>query len=584
MERKYYTNERNVQIVIGLLKAHGIRKVVVSPGTTNITFVGSIQQDSYFELYSSVDERSAAYIACGLAAQSGEPVVLSCTGATASRNYFSGLTEAFYRKLPILAITSHQGHDRLGHLIAQNIDRRRQPNDVVNLSVEVPMIHTARDEFYCTIEANKAILELKRNGGGPVHVNLFTNYSKDFSVSVLPAVRVIKRYTLEDNLPELPMGTKAIFVGAHKLFTEEQNVAIESFCSSNNAVVICDHSSGYYGRYRVQPALTFSQTKCHATGIDLDLLIHIGEVSGDYSCYNIKPKEVWRVNEDGELRDMFRTLSNVFSMSEKAFFEKYAIDKIQDATLLNTMNSEYDVVYNAIPELPFSNIWVAKVTAPLIPQNSILHLGILNSLRSWDFFKIHSSIQTSCNVGGFGIDGGVSSLVGASLVEPQKLCFGIFGDLAFFYDMNVIGNRHIGRNLRIILVNNGCGAEFRLYSHPCYTFGTEANAYMAAAGHFGNKSSKLVKHYAEDLGFKYMSASNKEEYYSVIEEFTSLEMGEQPILLEVFTKSDDESMALLKIKESLVDEKLVQARKVVSLAKKVVGEAGINIIRKALGK
>lgn len=47
-------------------------------------------QDSWFEMYSSVDERSAAYMACGMAAESGEVVVLSCTGATASRNYVSG--------------------------------------------------------------------------------------------------------------------------------------------------------------------------------------------------------------------------------------------------------------------------------------------------------------------------------------------------------------------------------------------------------------------------------------------------------------------------------------------------------------
>ena len=116
MDGKYYTNERSQQIVIALLKAHGIRKVVASPGTTNITLVGSMQQDPYFEMYSSVDERSAAYIACGLAAESGEPVVLSCTGATASRNYLPGLTEAYYRKLPVIAITATQGDYKIGHL------------------------------------------------------------------------------------------------------------------------------------------------------------------------------------------------------------------------------------------------------------------------------------------------------------------------------------------------------------------------------------------------------------------------------------------------------------------------------------
>ena len=91
---QFYTDERNVQILIALLKKHGIKHIVASPGSTNVTFVGSVQQDSFFEIYSCVDERSAAYMACGLAAEIMQPVVLSCTGATASRNYFPALTEA----------------------------------------------------------------------------------------------------------------------------------------------------------------------------------------------------------------------------------------------------------------------------------------------------------------------------------------------------------------------------------------------------------------------------------------------------------------------------------------------------------
>jgi hypothetical protein len=64
MNQKYYTAERSVQILISLLKQHGIKRIVASPGTTNLTFVASIMQDSWFEMYSSVDERSAAYMAC----------------------------------------------------------------------------------------------------------------------------------------------------------------------------------------------------------------------------------------------------------------------------------------------------------------------------------------------------------------------------------------------------------------------------------------------------------------------------------------------------------------------------------------
>ena len=94
-QKHYYTDEKNAQIVIALLKANGIRKVIANPGTTNISFVGSVQNDPWFQVYSGIDERHSAYMAVGMAAESGEPVVLSCTGATASRNYYSALTEAY---------------------------------------------------------------------------------------------------------------------------------------------------------------------------------------------------------------------------------------------------------------------------------------------------------------------------------------------------------------------------------------------------------------------------------------------------------------------------------------------------------
>ena len=81
-----YSDELNVQVLIALLKAHGITNVVVSPGGTNVSLVGSLQQDGFFRLFSAVDERHGAYMACGIAIETGRPVVLSCTGATASRN------------------------------------------------------------------------------------------------------------------------------------------------------------------------------------------------------------------------------------------------------------------------------------------------------------------------------------------------------------------------------------------------------------------------------------------------------------------------------------------------------------------
>lgn len=582
MKTKYYTNERNVQIVIALLKAHGVRKVVASPGTTNITLVASLMNDGGFEIYSSVDERSAAYLACGLASECGEPVVLSCTGATASRNYMSGLTEAFYRKLPIIAITSHQGVHRIGHLIAQNIDRSNPPADISLLSVTLPVVKTQVDERFCEIEANKALLELRRNGGGPIHINLITTYSRDFGVQILPPANAIQRYFYYDSLPAIPIcnGHIAVFIGSHKDFSKEETIVIDAFCATHDAVVLCDHTSGYHGKYAVHTALIFKQNGGAGSLRQIDVLIHLGEVSGDYDGMPYGAKQVWRVNEDGELRDTFGRLTIVFQMREIDFFKNYSSKDGKHTEYLSQCKKQYQKIFSQIPELPFSNVWIAQQLRNQIPSGSQLHLGILNTLRSWNMFEVTDGVTTRCNVGGFGIDGNMSSLIGASLACPEKLYFGIFGDLSFFYDMNVLGNRHVGKNVRILLINNGRGTEFRNYDHPGARFGEAADDYIAAAGHYGKQSKDLVCHYAEDLGFKYLSATNKEEFQTAKEEFLSTNIGKFPILFECFTNSEDESNALKFIRNIIEKPEPSMMQKAKTIIASAVGEKGVNAINK----
>lgn len=64
METKYYSAERNVQILVSLLKQHGIKKIIASPGTTNMPFVASVQYDKWFDVISCVDERSGGVSKC----------------------------------------------------------------------------------------------------------------------------------------------------------------------------------------------------------------------------------------------------------------------------------------------------------------------------------------------------------------------------------------------------------------------------------------------------------------------------------------------------------------------------------------
>ena len=317
-----YTNDKSTQIVLALLKAHGIKKVIASPGTTNIALVASMQQDPWFEMYSSVDERSAAYMACGMAARSGEAVVLTCTGATASRNYFPGLTEAFYRKLPVLAITGSHGDEQTGHLHAQTMDRRFQPCDSVKMSVAVDEVRDTDEEWSTIVKVNTALLELFHRGNGPVHINLRQATGRGFDTEKLPEVRKIDRIIDLNQIPKISANSVAIFIGSHREFTNNETESIEEFCEKYNATVFCDHTSGYHGKYKVLYALPGCQLR-YKKSIRVDLLIHLGEISGDfYSTSRIKGKFTWRVSEDGTIKDLYRNLSIVFEMSELYFFKQ----------------------------------------------------------------------------------------------------------------------------------------------------------------------------------------------------------------------------------------------------------------------
>ena len=573
------TVERNAQILLQVLKAHGIKRVIASPGTTNACLVSSMQSDPFFEIYSAPEERSGAYMACGMAAETGEAVVLSCTGATASRNYMPALTEAFYRKLPILVVTSSRRNASQRPNCDQVTDRTVLPNDVAKISVQMPIVMDDISEWNNIINANKAVLELFHRGGGPAHINLETSYSKKRTETVLP-VRIIRRYGMQDKLPEIKAKRICIFVGAHSHMADDLQKIISEFCQKYNGIVLCDHTSNYRGKYRAFCNIVTGQYYWTSEIKKVDLMIHIGDISS--SDYGIQAKEVWRVNPDGEIRDTFKKLTNVFEMPESLFFEYYSNIKsmLTDDELLKIYRKEESNILKQLPELPFSNLWAASVTSKNLPENAVLHLGIRNSLRSWNFFDTKETVTGYSNTGGFGIDGSLSTVIGAALSNPDKLYYCILGDLAFFYDMNALGNRHVPSNIRILVVNNGLGFEMKFpTSWGCSianSIGVSEDDYVCAAGHYSQPD--LLMMYAKGLNFTYMRVCTKAEYLNALDQFLSTKYADHPMIIEMIVKPEDEDVALGLIGSIVVDES--NAAK--ATIKKMIGKKGINAIKKMI--
>ena len=596
-----FTTNKSVLYTIALLKAHQIKRVIISPGTTNLELTAGLQYDGSFQLYSSVDERSAAYMACGMATECNEPIAITCTEATASREYFAGLTEAYYRKLPILAITGVHRYNQIGNLMPQIIDRSISPADMFVGKYRLPVIKDDEDSYQTQMMINEAILDLKRPDRGPVHIDLpCCNEKYDFSCKELPKVRIVNRFYDTKRLPEIPSDSRvAIFIGAHAIFTNTEVRLIEKFCEKYNSVVFCDHTSGYNGKYAIKAGIISSQRNAYEIFNNIHILIHIGEPTGDGTTMNKlrKVREVWRLSTDGKLRDTFSKLTNVMALSTEAFFNYYIASETMvysEGNAKTLASEQYNSYYEEcnkikndlkgkIPELPLSNIYMASRIAPNLPDRSAIHLGVSNTIRAWTLFDFPQSVFSFSNVGCRGIDGALSACVGASIANRDKIHFCVLGDLGFFYDINALGNRDIGSNLRILLINNNGGNVFKHKEAPGYRyFGDETTSqYIAASGHFGNQSRELVKHIAEDLGFKYFTASNKQEFDSACDEFIDPDIDER-MVFEVFTKDEDEREAFGLI-ESMEVGTVNKAKDVAKEAiKKMAGDKGVYAVHKFL--
>lgn len=588
-----YTDEINAQIVLAMLKGKGVHRAILCPGSTNIPITRSIQEDSAFDKISVIDERSAIYVACGIANETGEPVVVSCTGATSSRNFMSGLTEAYYRKLPIIAIMSMNDPVGLGNLHTQLVDRSSRPKDISKAFVSIPVIRDSSEIKQYALKLNSAFSELDRNGGGPICIELITSNEGTFTTTSLPQVPVINRY-LEHNIsqwPEIDSHKRIlIYMGAQRRLKDTTKNALERFVENHNAVVFTNVTSGYHGKYSFASALACQQLVDNPEADKLlpDLILHFGEMSGDYNTSAFMERlntPVWRISPDGEFRQTFGTLQNVFQTDSETFLRHY------DQNGTSNTTDEYRQAWKAydskvrgnIPDLPFSNFWIEQYLSKTLPESSVVHPSILSSMECWNYFPPLHDISMSSNVGGFGIDGCLSELVGASIASPELLHYSIIGDLSFFYDMNILGNRHIKNNLRILLINNNVGMTFKYANHYASKFGPETDEFIAAGGHFINSgeassSGSPAQAWSESLGFTYLKAYSKEDFLDSVKTFVS--PHRTPILFECFTSPRDEKQA----RETLynLDSNKTLKGKLKKLAKQTLPDSMIHQLKKQI--
>ena len=280
-----FNNIDNIKIIVELLKKNNICDLVISPGGTNIPIIKEVQDDDFFKCYSVVDERSAAYVAIGIYLQKRNTVALVCTSAQATRNYIPGLTEAYYKKVPILAITMEK-HPRFKYQeYMQAPDQNSLPRDSVKKSFELPYISDINDYYHSLRTVNEAILEISKNGIGPIQLSVPW---LDFPLkNVEPEFRTIRKFHTSDIREEELANKKIlILIGEHLPFSKVEKDAIEHFSENTNSVIYANHLSNFSSKYTVAGNLMLLTSNLkEITDIKPDVLISIGGQSGDYPFF-----------------------------------------------------------------------------------------------------------------------------------------------------------------------------------------------------------------------------------------------------------------------------------------------------------
>ncbi|MGL4853009.1 MAG: 2-succinyl-5-enolpyruvyl-6-hydroxy-3-cyclohexene-1-carboxylic-acid synthase [Phocaeicola sp.] len=551
-----YSEKKSILQLVALLKAHGVTKVVLCPGSRNAALVHTFANHPDFTCYSVTDERSAGFFAIGLTLQGGSPAAICCTSGSALLNLHPAVAEAYYQQVPLLVISADRPTAWIGQMDGQTLPQPHVFGPLVKLSVQLPEANTTEEEWYANRLINEAILEMTHHGKGPVHINVpISEPIYRFGAKELPEVRVITRYQglniydrdykgLIDRLNSY--SRRLVMVGQMNLIYQFDKKYIKPLCKQ--FAWMTEHLSnqttpGYAIKNFDRAIYALSNEKKESMAPQLLITYGGHVVSKQLKKYLEKypPKEHWHVTADGKVVDLYGCLTTVIEMDPFEFLEKVAF-------MLDNKPTTYPQLWENFskqlpdPEFDFSQMAAIGKLIEGMPTESSLHLANSSTVRYAQLFSLKPGVEVCCNRGVNGIEGSLSTALGYAAAST-KLQFVAIGDLSFFYDMNALFTRHFGTNLRILLLNNEGGEIF--HTLPGMDKKSQSRNFITAEHHTSARG------WAEERGFTYLTASNQEELADAMQLFTTAEEQEKPLLFEVWSDKEEDTNLLKEYFHSL---------------------------------
>lgn len=528
-----------VNQLTALLVAHGVRHVVVCPGSRNATIVHNLHEAGAqrFKLHPVTDERSAAFVALGMSLALQEAVAVCVTSGSALLGCIPAVAEAYYRHLPLLVISADRPLTWIGQLDGQTLPQQGALMPYCP-TYQVGTPHTDEHRWYNNRQINEAIISLTDNGGAPAHINVSIEEPMfTFDVAELPQERVVKKHeatrgeVLPPEVVELVSNAKlpALLIGQYER-GDIRNEAAE-LAESERMLVLPEIISDVPGNQLMN---AFDQLCQTSATVRPDVIVHIGgnfvhkafkRVLRNHDC------QVVRIGQDAALPDTFCHATHWVRVAEQPALAQLCRalpsrnNNVAQANKALALVSK-DIYPKPSNELTFDTAMLALRDATVgLDGNFALHLANSTAVRSAAKVFSSGTFPIFCNRGVNGIEGSLSAAVGYSMVM-WGLSLAVIGDLSFFYDVNALWNVQLPANLRVMLVNNAHGGIFDQL--PGLEASPARNRYVAAGQQEQGYSAEGV---ARTFHLDYTRAATFEELKKALPHW--LEEGGKARLLEV---------------------------------------------------
>lgn len=533
----------------------GLKNVVLCPGSRCAPLTLAFTRHSRMNVRTFSDERSAGFIALGMAQQIQAPSVMICTSGTASYNFAPAVAEAFFNQVPLIVFTADRPSEWIAQHDGQTIYQPGIFGKHIKGSFELPQEYEHKDSQWAINRiVNEAINLSMQEPCGPVHINapfrepLYPATGEDIKAS--DHVRVIHdnpnnfllSETAKQKITEQFPNYNHILIVAGQHDHEDLVVkTLEKFSNVHSIPVVGDIISNLH---EIERTIRHTDIFLGQAGDGIketlrpDLLITFGKsvISKNLKLFirKFSPKAHWHIQSAGTVADPFQSVTEVFHCSPASFFSFASVLNRKD-DFKNQKQVNYRELWEVeerkasrnlndfFSESEFGELEVVREVIKNLPAGSNLHLANSMSVRYANFIGLEakqSGVTVFANRGTSGIDGCSSTAVGHAL-STEKPNILITGDLAFFYDRNAFWHNYDLPNLRVVLLNNHGGIIFKMIDGP----GT-----VPESDEFFVTRQKLNANYiCQEFGFIHLKLDSKRKLKNLLKDFFDFD-GKMKIL------------------------------------------------------